>query len=457
MLTFRWYISPKALQAFYPTDENIRRSRHIGGAAHGLGYLPYEIFLDEKNEATDYTRILSKTEAAITFDKFNHLRLPRGLEWPEVKDSNGMPVEHLRLHQDLYSITLPRMTVSATSKHYTAMFNIGTSLLAYQDPRHAERARRINKFNLAFDRKDRDLPRTIIDLFHQQQHVVELNRVVASYEAEVAYLTDKDRLELFRLRNEALEEMEQLFTVFEAITVAIKRERARASIFHSSRINLRAGNIAWQMLRGDLGSIVNLDVRETLFSRTTNKDGSNDQALRIQDLGARNSGPDAQFSEVLTRLDIDTAGRGFYDPFVSAAWSVTNPIGGIPIVTEARYFLHPLRISLEERVANQAVDYVFPDLKRRRAEEKERKKRGKYRTNGGGDTADSTSLTRTKSSTSVSSQATGEGRAKGDEKFTMMSPGDAKIMQERADKAMAFNSIELPATVLSLSFKVSYL
>jgi hypothetical protein len=40
-----------------------------------------------------------RTDAALSFDKFNHLRMPRGLEWPDAVNEVGESIDHLRLHQ----------------------------------------------------------------------------------------------------------------------------------------------------------------------------------------------------------------------------------------------------------------------------------------------------------------------------------------------------------------------
>jgi hypothetical protein len=89
----------QGVQAFYPNANAMHRDKGQLGMPQGLDFLPLEIFLDVRSEATDYDRIVLKTDAALSFDKFNHLRMPRGLEWPDVKDEKGEPIEHLRLHQ----------------------------------------------------------------------------------------------------------------------------------------------------------------------------------------------------------------------------------------------------------------------------------------------------------------------------------------------------------------------
>ena len=90
----------KGLQAFYPNEETLSRERHEGGST-GLFHvpaLPLEIFLDVRSEARDYDRIILKTDAALSVDRFNHLRMPRGLQWPDTRDEYGDTIKHLKVH-----------------------------------------------------------------------------------------------------------------------------------------------------------------------------------------------------------------------------------------------------------------------------------------------------------------------------------------------------------------------
>ena len=73
-------------------------------------------------------------------------------------------------------------------------------------------------------------------------------------------------------------------------------------------------------------------------------------------------------------------------------------------------------------------------------------------------------LTRSKSSTSIVSQATSGSRSvstpmpqqgKGDEKFTMVPSEDAKIMRQRASRTRVFGRIQVAKTTISLSYRVS--
>jgi hypothetical protein len=184
-----------------------------------------------------------------------------------------------------------------------------TDLLLYQDPDHRHRAERIDSFIFAFDRKDRDPVRLLMDLFNLQQSIRSLAALQRGYEANVDLLTDEGKRELFKIRTDLLEATEQLFTVFEAIAVNAKRDEARASLVTSTRMDVRFGGIAWHMLQDDFKPLVKLDIDGTLYSHLTNKDGSTDSALAINDLSALNSNAEALYPEVMVRYDSSGSGK----------------------------------------------------------------------------------------------------------------------------------------------------
>jgi hypothetical protein len=241
--------------------------------------------------------------------------MPRGLEWPDAVNDLGESIQHLRKHmvsptiqyrtdnQDLTTIVIPRITLSATSKHYTALYNVVTDLLMYRDPTHQIRSERVNSFVFAFDRKDRDPQRLLGDLHSLQHNIRSLAVLYQGYEANADLLSDKGRSELFRIRHDLLQAIEQLFTIFDAITVNFNRDDASASLKTASRLDIRAGGIAWHMLQENFQPLIKLDIEGTLFSHLSNKDGSTDSAMAIGDLSALNSNADVLFPEVLTRYE----------------------------------------------------------------------------------------------------------------------------------------------------------
>jgi hypothetical protein len=201
------------------------------------------------------------------------------------------------------TIIVPRITLSATSKHYSALYCVVTDLLMYQDPEHRHRSEQVNDFIFQFDRKDRDPDQLKADLGNLQRLIRHLQEVIRGYEQHLDLLNDKGKYDLFTIREHLFEASEQLFCIFEVIGVNFSRDDARAALKMASKLDVRAGNVAWHLLQDNSVPIVKLDIQGTMMSMLHNKDGSMDTACVVSDLSALNSIPDAIFPEVAIRYE----------------------------------------------------------------------------------------------------------------------------------------------------------
>jgi hypothetical protein len=202
-----------------------------------------------------------------------------------------------------------------------------------------------------------------------------------------------------------------------------------------------------------------------LFSYVTNKDGSTDSGLAINELQALNSNPDAIYHETLVRYE--PGGRkAKRDPFVSAAWSIGTSVGGIELWKSFTFVAQPINVRLEERVGKQMLDYVFNDRVKRRQEKKKKHDKedvesiASMGSNGTGASRKDLELSRTQSSVSIASTAHASvmsganGNGMRPEKFALIHSKDALEMRDRASKTKRFEKIRVAPTTLMLSYKV---
>ncbi|KAL7425084.1 Protein SABRE [Cryptotrichosporon argae] len=453
----RNYVKLKGLQAFSPTDETMSRETGSRGVPRGLDFVPLEIFLDVRSEATDYDRIILKTDAAMSFDKFNHLRMPRGLEWPEATDENGRTINHLRIHQDLTSIVIPRLTVSATSKHYASLYNVVTNLLVYQDPAHVARSKQIDAFMFTFDRKDRDPQKLLTELFTLQQNIRLLSSLQQGYESNLDLLSETGKNELFKIRTDLLQATEQLFVVFEAISVSQAKEEARAALKSVTRLDAKVGGIAWHVLQDDFKPLAKFDVERAAISHVNNKDGSSDCGIVLGDLSALNSNADALFPEMVSRYYESRPRKDQRDPFITAAFSLMPPVGGISVFRDVRFRLHPVRLKIEKEVGEKIVNYFVGETKKVAAG------------GGGGGSAhyaarpEMPPLARSRSQVSVASTTNGRRRSntglsvepapKPDTRFGMAPGEDVSEMRKRASHSRTYLNINMAASAILLTWR----
>lgn len=372
----RLYVAMKGMQGFYPTPETLLRSRKASPAFKQLDFVPLEVFLDVRSETTDYERIVLRSDMGISYDKFNQLRAARGLEWPIAKNEHGETIEHLRRHQNLLEIVIPMITVSATSLHYTAIYYIVTDLFNYSDPQESKRKSKIDAFTFRFDRRDRDPQALIITLMGMQRTIHNLAELQRGYEANVDRLTEQGKKELFRIRTDLLSELEGLFTVFDVINQSRSADAARDALMTQSRKNIRAGNIAWHMLRSDGDPLLKLNIKHTLCSLEDNSDGSVEMALAIDDLQALNSNADALFTEVLSRSARGISKNKLHSNcFISAAAMTLPHVGGLRVVKEFEFYLFPVRFRLEQAVGDMFVDYLFNEKTKTRRKQNSKDKK----------------------------------------------------------------------------------
>lgn len=173
----------------------------------------------------------------------------------------------------------------------------------YQDPEHRHRSEQINDFIFAFDRKDRDPDRLLADIHALQSNIRYTRDVVRGYEQNMDQLNEEGKFELFRIRNDLLSATEQLFTVFEVITVNFNRDDAMAALKTASKLDVRAGGIAWHLLHDDFKPLVKIDIDGTMMSMLHNKDGSVDVASVVNDLCALNSNAECAYPEIVVRYE----------------------------------------------------------------------------------------------------------------------------------------------------------
>lgn len=199
------------------------------------------------------------------------------------------------------TLVVPRIALSATSKHYSALYCVITDLLLYQDPDHAERNRIIKQYLLQFDRKEKDPNWLFYDIDRRQKEVRQLRDNVRGFDQHLDILTDEGKSELFARRAHLFEATEELFCTFELLSAGFAKEDARLADLNATRTNVRAGSIAWNLLKDDMTSLVKLDIDGTMLSVLKGKDQSLDSACVVSDLSALNNNPDATFPEVAVR------------------------------------------------------------------------------------------------------------------------------------------------------------
>jgi hypothetical protein len=186
----------------------------------------------------------------------------------------------------------------ANSQHYSALYNVVTNLVLYQDPEQRQRSQKMDTFVYSFDR--RDAFRYVSEAARLQYRIRELESLVRAYDENYDHLTSEGKLGLIDLRADLLNSVETLNVIYEAVSIHQNHSEQAAALKASIRLEAHAGEVAWYMFGPD-ALLAKLAIKGINFSWLRKKDSSTDSSLMVDDLQALNSSPDAIFPEMLSK------------------------------------------------------------------------------------------------------------------------------------------------------------
>jgi hypothetical protein len=381
----------------------------------------------------------------------------------------------------------------ADTHHYTALYNVVTNLILYQDPEQRQRSQKMDTFVYSFDR--RDARRYVTEVAQLQQRIRESESLIKAYEEHYMHLAREGKLGLIDIRADLLASVENLNMIYDTVSLQRNYTERAAALKGSIRLQAHAEEVAWYMFGTDT-LLAKIAMTGTRFNWLRKKDSSTDSSLVVADMQALNSSPDAIFPEMLAKyskgngrgnkVSCDTISRHFLNhcstrflskPIMNVQWAVLAPVGGITIMERMHVDLHPIRVQIEKKVGRQLMDYVFAESKARKigannlggksnghsglddmTSALEASSDGRKHRKPSGDQRDNQNVLSRQSSFSETTTADADNkqsrRSSTDSKKALLHP-EANEMHDRATKNLTFVSIDFVETTLVLSYKVT--
>ncbi|KAE8231965.1 hypothetical protein CF326_g3008 [Tilletia indica] len=363
-LMYRNFSAVDSLQAFAPTTH----CQYLRTAPHrtAFAYVPLETLIDTGYQTRDFDRIISSTDAAAGYDKFNRLRVNDSDKVIVPEDQVRNPdFDHLLHHMDFIQVRCPRIALSADSNHFAAIYTVVTDLLLYRDPASQDQSKRLEEmlFNYDFENLDA-LSEVLTGLQARVRHAKDL---LGQYQDNFHLLNKDGKADLFTLNVETMEMIKDLNLLMQAITTARDHSAATDKDKKSAlRLKARADELGWYMMGLQDGEqLAKLSIKNASFSWLNKADSSASNTLSIGDLQALNIRPDAHYAEIISKYSQASehlmAKKG---KFLYATWRVLAPVGGIAIIEDFELNLHPVRLSIELKVGREIMDYVFGSKRR---------------------------------------------------------------------------------------------
>ncbi|KAF1849445.1 uncharacterized protein K460DRAFT_415813 [Cucurbitaria berberidis CBS 394.84] len=326
-------------------------------------WVPFEVMFEFHTNPYGFQRVVQRTSASMRYDKHNTLRLKYNDDVSRADaTSSAQDVEESRI--DHLWVDFPHVRALCDSRQYYAMYVIVLDLLLYHEPLEKTRNERLEKIMLASDFTDlAGAPDLVMGL---QERIRQLEEIKTVFQINEKYLDKQGWEDRVEVEKDIAVYEDELFFVMKAITTAQRKQDDRAQAKQSTgllRWYISASEIVWHLLREGQESLAEFQLKNVLFDRTDNNDGSNFNMLEIEQVRGLNLLPNALYPEMFSPYLENNRTLPANAKCLKVQFVMLEPIAGIPVMEHFQVNLYPLKVQLEYEIGKKLFEYVFPAMK----------------------------------------------------------------------------------------------
>ncbi|KAF2014869.1 hypothetical protein BU24DRAFT_493378 [Aaosphaeria arxii CBS 175.79] len=361
-------------KTFSPEDIHMYSGSTYGTPAGSAWppWVPFEVLFDFHTNPYGFQRVVQRTSASMRFDKHNTLRLKYSDDVSRGDSSSSPHSEGMESRMDHLWVDFPHVRALCNSRQYYAMYVIVLDLLLYNEPLEKTRNERLEKIMLASDFSDlTGAPALVIGL---QERIRQLEEIKTVFQINEKYLDKQGWNDRVEVEKDLAVFEDELFFVMKAITTAQRKSDDRAQAKQSTgvlRWYISASEIVWHLLREGQESLAEFQLKNALYDRTDNNDGSNLNSMEIEQITGLNLLPNALYPKMISPY-FENKGVGDDDEpdtkMLRVHWVMLEAIAGIPVMDHFEVNLFPLNIQLEYEIGKKLFEYIFPGVKDNSAE-----------------------------------------------------------------------------------------
>lgn len=370
----RFTAAMDSLQIFVTTLAAFAADIHMySGSTYGTPagsdwppWVPFEVMFEFHQQPYGFQRVIQRTSASLRYDKYNTLRLKYHDDVSAGEPQSARIPDSLETRMDQLWVDFPHVRVLCDSKQYYAIYVIVLDLLLYSEPLEKTRTERLEKIMLASDFSDlTGAPDLVIGL---QERIRQLEEIKTVFQINEKYLDKQGWSDRIEVERDLAVFEDELFFVMKAITTAQRKQDDRAQTKQSTgllRYYISASEIVWHLLRGGQQSLAEFQLKNVLYDRTDNTDGSNLNSVEIEQVMGFNLLPNALYPKMISPY-IDN-NRPFIEgrdtKMLRVHWLMLEAIAGIPVMDYFEVNLFPLKLQLEYEIGKKLFEYIFPGIK----------------------------------------------------------------------------------------------
>ncbi|KAF1962103.1 hypothetical protein CC80DRAFT_400097 [Byssothecium circinans] len=328
-------------------------------------WVPFEVMFEFHTNPFGFQRVVQRTSASLRLDKYNTLRLKYN---DDVSGSDSASrKEHMESRVDHLWIDFPHIRALCNSQQYYAVYVIVLDLLLYSEPLEKTRNERLEKIMLASDFSDlTGAPDLVVGL---QERIRQLEEIKTAFQINEKYLDKQGWNDRIEVEKDLAVYEDELFFVMKAITTAQRKNDDRAQARQSNGVlhwYIAANEIVWHLLRETShDSLAEFRLKNALYDRTDNNDGSNLNIVEVEQMTGLNLLPNAIYPKMISPYlePGRTMPDGRDTKMFKVEWVMLEAIAGIPVMEHFEVNLFPLKVQLEWDIGKKLFEYVFPGIK----------------------------------------------------------------------------------------------
>lgn len=331
-------------------------------------WVPFEVMFEFHTNPYGFQRVVQRTSASMRYDKYNTLRLKYNDD-VSGDSASSKSAQNMESRIDHLWVDFPHVRALCDSRQYYAMYVIVLDLLLYREPLEKTRNERLEKIMLASDFSDlTGAPSLVIGL---QERIRQLEEIKTVFQVNEKYLDKQGWEDRVEVEKDLAVYEDELFFVMKAITTAQRKQDDRAQAKQSTgllRWYISASEIVWHLLREGQESLAEFQLKNALYDRTDNNDGSNFNSLEIEDARGLNLLPNALYPEMILPYLENNKPLPENAKCLKVQFVMLEAIAGIPVMEHFEVMLYPLKVQLEWEIGKKLFEYVFPAIKDKNSE-----------------------------------------------------------------------------------------
>nr|POF14129.1 upf0648 protein [Quercus suber] len=326
-------------------------------------WAPMEIMFEYQTNPYGFNRVVHRTSASLRYDKYNNLRLKSRDDVSGGDTQTKQNAEEAEDHMDHVWLEFPHFKAICDSTQYYAMYIIVMDLLLYNEPLEKTRSERLEKIMLASDFSDLTGAPEMVQML--QERIRQLEEIKMHFQVNEQYLDRQGWKDRIAIDQDLASCEDELFFMMKAITTSQQRADDRRDQENTTglvNLNISAREIAWHLIRDKDESLVEFQLKNAVFDRTDNNDGSNYNVMEIGHINGFNLLPDALYPEIIAPFQDESRGGRHLGKtnMLRVQWLMLEAIAGIPVVDYFEIALVPLQLQVERDVARKLFEYIFP-------------------------------------------------------------------------------------------------